>query len=127
MQSLVELVEPIVLQKEHGQPFFDIVPHFAVSGWAHGAHCSDRKRLDRHFWYCSSLQSLVEHVEPILLQKEHGQPILILFLILQSLVEHVEPIVLTGKAWTAMFDIVPHVAVSGRVGNGISLRKNSAE
>jgi hypothetical protein len=51
------------------------------------------------------LQSLVEHVEPIVLTGQRQPPCLILFPTLQSLVEQVEPIVLTGKAWTAMLHL----------------------
>jgi hypothetical protein len=32
---------------------------------------------------------------------------------LQSLAGNMEPIVLTGKDCTAIYDIVPHIAVSG--------------
>jgi hypothetical protein len=59
------------------------------------------------------LQSLVEHVEPIVLTGKDRTAISDIDPILQSLVDLVEPIVLTGKDRTAISNIVPHIAVSG--------------
>ncbi len=59
------------------------------------------------------LQSLVEHVEPIVLTGKDWTPMFDIVPIWQFLVEQVESIVLTGKDWTTISDIVPHIAVSG--------------
>ncbi len=116
IQSLVEYTEPIVLHKEHGH----LVSHvwycspFCSLLWRRGA-CHDGNNM--HGRSClilfSILQSLVEHVEPIVLTGKDWTAMFDIVPIWQFLVEQVEPIVLTGKDWTTISDIVPHIAVSG--------------